>query len=91
MTRFKAVTKVKRFSCEDLAELTPLYLEDALETPDRAAFDHHLAVCLSCAEHLTRFRTTITTITALGTLPAEGLSARTRARLLAAFRASRPH
>ncbi|MEO3814775.1 anti-sigma factor [Sphaerisporangium sp. B11E5] len=86
MTRFEAVTKVKRFSCEDLAELTPLYLDDALDLPSREAADHHLAVCETCATHLTQLRTTITV---LSTHPAASLSESTRARLLAAFRASR--
>ncbi|MFC6086612.1 anti-sigma factor family protein [Sphaerisporangium aureirubrum] len=89
MTRFKAVAKVKRFSCEDLAELTPLYLDDALDTPAREGFDHHLAECLTCAGHVTGLRVTVDTLGDLPAGPAETLSERTRGRLLSAFRASR--
>lgn len=78
--------KVKRFSCEDVGELTPRYLDDALDAATRQDFDRHLTACASCAEYLTELRATVT---ALAGLPAPALSSRVRSRLLAAFRASR--
>jgi anti-sigma factor RsiW len=82
----RAVSVVKRFTCDELAELVTAYLDDALAQPERAGVETHLGCCADCACYVGQIRSTVT---ALGALPADGpaaLSPGTRERLLAAFR-----
>lgn len=69
--------------CQELVELVTEYLEDRLSPIDRARFEAHLEQCEACRTYLDQFRATLT---ALGRLPEESLSAEARAALLAAFR-----
>ncbi|MCG5218159.1 zf-HC2 domain-containing protein [Streptosporangium soli] len=78
---------MKRFSCEVLVDVVTAYLDHELAEPDRDRFEDHLRACEGCARYVGQFRATVG---ALGELPPqETLSAPTRHRLLAAFRASR--
>ena len=70
----------------ELVELLTEYLEDAMTPANRRRIDEHLARCDDCRAYLDQMRLTIR---ALGALPPEQLSDRTREELLAAFR-SRP-
>lgn len=70
-------------SCRDLVELVTDYLDGALTERDRAGFEEHLAHCRDCRVHLDQMRQTISE---LGSLPPERLSAAERDGLLAAFR-----
>lgn len=69
--------------CKELVELVTEYLEDRLSPVDRARFEAHLAACDACRAYLDQFRRTIS---ALGRLPEESLSADARDALLRAFR-----
>jgi anti-sigma factor RsiW len=69
-------------TCNELVELVTAYLEGALSTEDRAAFEQHLALCPGCDRYLTQFQVTIDL---LGELPEESVSAPARERLLEAF------
>lgn len=82
----KAVSVVKRFSCDESVELVTAYLEDGLDGPTRDRFAEHLGACEGCARYLAQFRTTLV---ALGDLQSEGLPGETRERLLSAFRERR--
>lgn len=79
----KAVHVVKRFSCDEWAELVTAYLENELDEPTRGPFEEHLAECESCGRCLHQFRVTVT---ALGALSPEPLPGAMRDRLLSAFR-----
>jgi anti-sigma factor RsiW len=70
-------------TCRDLVELVTAYLDDALSDRDRAGFEAHLAHCRDCTVYLEQMRQTISE---LGELPPERLSAAGRAKLLSAFR-----
>ncbi|TMR98014.1 anti-sigma factor family protein [Nonomuraea basaltis] len=74
---------MKRFTCDELAELITAYLDDALDDPSRAGVEAHLACCGDCGNYLHQFRTTVR---ALGDQPPEKLSSGTRERLMSAFR-----
>lgn len=69
--------------CQELVELVTDYLEGRLSPTDHARFEAHLAACEACRAYLDQFRDTIT---ALGRLPEESLSADARQTLLQAFR-----
>jgi anti-sigma factor RsiW len=69
--------------CRELVEVLTDYLEDRLSPIDRARFEAHLADCEACRTYLEQFRQTIS---ALGRLPEESLSAEARTTLLTAFR-----
>ncbi|MET8870235.1 zf-HC2 domain-containing protein [Nonomuraea sp. NPDC004580] len=84
MTR--AVHVVKRFTCDELAELLTAYLDGALDRLDRDGIKAHLAGCEWCERYFEQFRVTIR---ALGDQPPEKLSAGVRDRLMVAFRERR--
>ncbi|MEO3854839.1 anti-sigma factor [Acrocarpospora sp. B8E8] len=77
---------MKRFTCDELAELITAYLDDALDDSSRAAAEAHLACCGDCGNYLDQFRTTIR---ALGDQPPEKLPSGARERLMSAFRGRR--
>jgi anti-sigma factor RsiW len=58
------------------------YLEGRLDSRDHERFDAHLAVCPDCVEYVDQVRHTVS---ALGRLPEESLSAAARDELLRAF------
>ena len=68
--------------CTEFVELVTAYLEDQLPADQRAAFEEHMELCPGCDRYLDQFRTTISL---LGQLPEETISAPVRTRLLVAF------
>jgi anti-sigma factor RsiW len=73
-------------SCQEVVELVTDYLEGALPAAAVTVVERHLAGCDGCTAHLDQLRGTVAT---LGRLPAELLSDRARADLLAAFKGFR--
>jgi anti-sigma factor RsiW len=69
-------------TCRQLVELVGDYLEGRLDARDRERFEAHLAVCPDCVEYVDQVRHTVS---ALGRLPEETLSAGARDELLRAF------
>jgi anti-sigma factor RsiW len=74
---------IEELTCQELVELVTDYLEDRLETDERARFERHLAECEGCRAYLEQMRHTILM---LGSLPADSLEGRAKERLVAAFR-----
>jgi anti-sigma factor RsiW len=70
-------------SCRELVEVVTAYLDGALSERERAGFEEHVAHCRDCDVYLDQMRQTISE---LGELPPERLSAAARDELLAAFR-----
>ncbi|TKK87382.1 zf-HC2 domain-containing protein [Herbidospora galbida] len=70
-------------NCDEFAELVTAYLDDALDDSSRPLFLDHMARCSGCTGYYGQFTAAIT---ALGELPAPGLSPQTRSHLLTAFR-----
>ena len=70
-------------SCRELVEVVTAYLDGALSGRERAGFEEHVAHCRDCGVYLDQMRQTISE---LGELPPERLSAAARDELLAAFR-----
>jgi anti-sigma factor RsiW len=73
--------------CDEFVELVTAFLDGALDPAAEARFVEHIAECDGCETYLHQIRQTVG---ALGTLPAEHLSADARATLLNAFRNWRP-
>ena len=46
-------------TCQQLVELVTDYLDGALPSADRAAFDAHLALCPGCVTYVEQLRTTV--------------------------------
>jgi anti-sigma factor RsiW len=70
-------------ACQEMVELVTAYLEGALDPPDAARFEAHLADCDGCTRYVEQMRQTIA---ALGRIPPESLSPQAEAALLEAFR-----
>jgi anti-sigma factor RsiW len=70
-------------SCRELVELVTEYLEDALETTERARFEEHLRACDGCGTYLEQLRATVALT---GRLREEDLARDLEGPLLAAFR-----
>ena len=70
-------------TCRELVELVTDYFERSLSDRDRARFEEHLRGCRGCTTYLEQIRATLT---ALGRLSEEDVSAEAQAALLAAFR-----
>ncbi|MFB4268130.1 anti-sigma factor [Nonomuraea sp. GTA35] len=79
---------MKRFTCDELAELLTAYLEDALDQPSRDGMQAHLSCCEGCGRYFEQFRATIKV---LGDQPPEKLPAPVRDRLMSAFRERHRH
>ena len=69
--------------CNELVEVITDYLEGAMPAEDMARFEEHLGECPGCTIYLEQMRQTIT---ALGHLPPESLSAESKRSLVLAFR-----
>jgi anti-sigma factor RsiW len=69
--------------CDEFVELVTRYLDGRLDRDTERRFREHLAACDGCDRYLDQFRQTISV---LGELPAESLSAKARDQLLSAFR-----
>jgi anti-sigma factor RsiW len=72
--------------CRELVELVTPYLEQVLPADERAAIDRHLAACDGCRTYVEQMRQTIR---AIGHVPREAITSRTREEVLAIFRAWR--
>ena len=72
--------------CRELVELVTPYLEDVLPVDERAAIDRHLAQCDGCHTYVEQMRQTIR---AIGHIPHEPITSKTRDEVLAIFRAWR--
>ena len=46
-------------TCKELAEFLDEYVAETLESPRRAIFDQHLAVCPDCRAYLSSYRRTM--------------------------------
>jgi anti-sigma factor RsiW len=77
------VSGAGEMTCRELVDVITEYLEGTLRVAERARFEEHLGDCRSCATYLDQMRATIT---ALGELREESVSAEARAELLEAFR-----
>ncbi|GII01016.1 anti-sigma factor family protein [Planobispora takensis] len=82
---------MKRFSCGEVVELTPAYLDDGLDEPVRLLLEEHLVCCRECGRDLDQFRTVIGALGALPPEPPEGLREDVRDRLMSAFRGRKGH
>ena len=70
-------------SCQEIVELVTEYLEGALATEKRLAFERHVAICPPCRGYLSQLRRVSTLA---GTLNEDDVPAHLRASLLDAFR-----
>jgi anti-sigma factor RsiW len=70
-------------NCDELVELVTAFLDGAMDVETEQRFMDHLSRCSGCDAYLAQFRRTIST---LGELPEDSLSAEARNDLLAAFR-----
>ena len=77
--------------CVEMVEIVTEWMEGALDDDTRSAVEEHLAICPDCIAYLDQLRTT-TALTArlAGSDDVEPPPPDVRARLVAAFRASRP-
>jgi anti-sigma factor RsiW len=77
------MTPHEEMACRELVNVITDYLEGKLSETDRGRFEAHLEECPYCRNYLEQMRETIS---ALGGLCDDSLSAGTRERLLEAFR-----
>ena len=68
------------YSCQQIVELVTEYLEGGLPTPERVAFERHVAICPPCRGYLTQMRK-VTRVA--GGLSEDDLSPRVREDLCA--------
>ena len=73
-------------SCRELVRLITDYLEGTLSVRDRRRFDRHLRGCDGCTTYVEQMRQTIR---AIGHIPHEPITSKTRDEVLAIFRAWR--
>ena len=77
------MTNETELTCRELIELVTDYLEGALSAQEQARFDRHLAKCTGCRNYLAQMRHTISS---LGRLSEENITAQERDDLLGVFR-----
>ena len=70
------------YSCQEIVEAVTEYLDGGLATPQRIAFERHVAICPPCRGYLSQIRT-VTRVA--GELSENDLSPAVRADLLAVF------
>lgn len=70
-------------TCREFVELVTDYLDGALGLPDAARFEEHLSLCPGCETYLEQIRRTISEV---GRLEEDDISAEARTKLLSAFR-----
>jgi anti-sigma factor RsiW len=70
-------------TCKEFVELVTEYLEGALPPDERERFEAHLAACDRCPNYLDQMRQTISLV---GTLTEESISAEASSELLRIFR-----
>lgn len=88
MTADDATGIARGLTCRELVDLITEYTEEALDEPERARFEAHLARCTGCRHHLGQVDATRRALRHLGT---RDVSDRARAQLVAIFRAWRQH
>ena len=77
------MTDTQLLSCREIVELVTDYLEGDLDTETRTALETHLDLCPGCARYVEQIGETVST---LGEVSSENLSAEAQAGLLEAFR-----
>jgi anti-sigma factor RsiW len=77
------VSAEEELTCQELVELVSDYLEDRLESDERARFEPHLVECEGCRAYVEQMRHTISL---LGSLSPDSVEPDVRDRLLAIFR-----
>ncbi len=77
------MSTTEALSCQELVELVTDYLEGALDSAERARFEHHLEECGNCQLYLDQMRATIELT---GSLQPESISPEAEETLLGAFR-----
>ena len=75
--------------CLEMVEVVTEWMEGALDDDERATIEEHLAICPDCTAYVDQLRTT-TALAARLADPSEPAPDAMRARLLVAFRSSRP-
>ena len=70
------------YTCQQIVELVTEYLDGGLATPDRVAFERHVAICPPCRGYLSQMRK-VTRVA--GGLRQDDLSPSVRDGLLEAF------
>ena len=70
------------YTCQQIVELVTEYLDGGLETPERVAFERHVAICPPCRGYFSQLRK-VTRVA--GGLRVDDLSPHVRDSLLAAF------
>jgi anti-sigma factor RsiW len=70
-------------TCAELVELVTDYLDGALDEETADRFEQHVALCPGCDTHLNQMRQTVSL---LGEIPVESLSAEVQQALLDTFR-----
>lgn len=77
--------------CVEMVEVVTDWMEGTLDDGTRVAVEEHLAICPDCIAYLDQLRTAATLAGRLAADdPPDGPPADLRARLVAAFEASRP-
>ena len=79
----KPVSAEEGLTCQELVELVSDYIEDRLESDERARFERHLGECEGCRAYVEQMRHTISLV---GSLTLDSIGADVKERLLAAFR-----
>ena len=77
------MTDTQVLSCREIVELVTDYLEGDLDTETRTALETHLDLCPGCARYVEQIGETVSTV---GEVSSENLSAEAQAGLLEAFR-----
>lgn len=70
-------------TCKELVEDITAYVEGTMPAGERRRFDEHLDLCRGCRNYIDQMRATITVV---GSLREDMLSAETRESLIATFR-----
>lgn len=81
--------------CVEMVEIVTEWMEGALDDDTRTAVEEHLAICPDCTAYLDQLRVTVAVAADLAHAAEPGAGAEpppddVRARLVAAFLASRP-
>ena len=80
----------EEFRCVEMVEVVTEWMEGALDDDTRAAVEEHLAICPDCVAYLDQLRATTDLVAHSTDDATERPPADVRARLMAAFLASRP-
>jgi outer membrane protein assembly factor BamB len=81
---------MSNFSCEHVADISPLYIDGDLEPATVARLERHLALCPGCTEALARLRAALVALHALPDVDPGDLAEAVMARLAGSPPARRP-